>query len=130
MHRFVVAKATMESANPSLMFKLEIEHQVLLHLVALPCCRCYFAIQVENAQQKILKKKKKNNFFFSFSSMKSISSHFGGKRNFFCSEIIYTKTGMYMHAIINIAILRVYIYTIRTYIIYVRTHVCVCSMHI
>ena len=94
MHRFVVAKATMESANPSLMFKLEIEHQVLLHLVALPCCRCYFAIQVENAQQKILKKKKKTFFFFfSFSSMKSISSHFGGKRIFFCSEIIYTKTG-------------------------------------
>ena len=66
MHRFVVAKATMESANPSLMFKLEIEHQVLLHLVALPCCRCYFAIQVENAQQKILKKKKKPNFFFHY----------------------------------------------------------------
>ena len=67
MHRFVVAKATMESANPSLMFKLEIEHQVLLHLVALPCCRCYFAIQVENAQQKILKiKEKKNQFFFYF----------------------------------------------------------------
>ena len=57
----------MESANPSLMFKLEIEHQVLLHLVArLPCCRCYFAIQVENAQQKILKKKKKQFFFFHF----------------------------------------------------------------
>jgi hypothetical protein len=55
-----------ESANPSLMFKLEIEHQVLLHLVALPCCRCYFAIQVENAQQKILKKKKKQFFFFHF----------------------------------------------------------------
>jgi hypothetical protein len=27
--------------------------------------------------------------------MKSISSHFGGKRIFFCSEIIYTKTGMH-----------------------------------
>ena len=46
------------------MFKLEIEHQVLLHLVALPCCRCYFAIQIENAQQKILKKKKKKQYFF------------------------------------------------------------------
>ena len=98
MHRFVVAKAThVESANPSLMFKFEIEHQVLLHLldlVALPCCRCYFAIQVENAQQKILKKKKNHFFFISFSSMKSISSHFGGKRNFFCSEIMLYENGL------------------------------------
>ena len=95
MHRFVVAKATSESANPSLMFKLEIAHQVLLHLVALPCYRCYFAIQVENAQQKILKKKKKTKFFFSlFSSMKSISSHFGGKRTkFFLQRNYFYENG-------------------------------------
>ena len=45
-------------------------------------------------RRRKFRKKKKTIFFFSFSSMKSISNHFGEKRIFFFSEIIYTKTGM------------------------------------
>jgi hypothetical protein len=60
------------------------------------CCPSVLQMLFRNSSWKCaaenFEKKKKKQFFFSFSSMKSISSHFGGKRNFFCSEIIYTKT--------------------------------------
>ena len=53
--------------------------------------------------------------------MKSISSHFGGKRNFFCSEIIYTKTG---NAIIASVCARSACYT------HYLTYVCTCTIHV
>ena len=95
MHRFVVAKATMWSRQIQVWCSnLRLNTKFYFILLPFRAADVISQFKLKMRSRKFWKKKKNQFFFFSFSSMKSISSHFGGKRNFFCSEIIYTKTGL------------------------------------